>query len=172
MSTALIDPLQDSRWQEFIARHPRASAFHTRNWLLALRNTYGHKPLAIVERSSTGNLQSAIVLCTVDSWITGRRLVSVPFADHCDPLIQNSADLESLLAALEETCRLKLPPSSVTVPLEVPLIETETPARDESLSVLFTLPLISCCDCDDNATTRSRIQNKRFLIKKCLSNDD
>src|SRR6185295_6794716 len=58
----------------------------------------------------------------------------------------------------EETCRLKLPPSSVTVPLEVPLIETETPARDESLSVLFTLPLISCCDCDDNATTRSRIQ--------------
>ena len=107
MSTALIDPLQDSGWQEFVARHPRASAFHTRKWLLALRNTYGHKPVAIVERSSTGNLQNAIVLCTVDSWITGRRLVSVPFADHCDPLVENSTDLESLLAALEETCRLE-----------------------------------------------------------------
>src|ERR1044072_2937492 len=70
----------------------------------------------------------------------------------------------------EETRRLKLPVLSVTVPTEVPFTEIETPARDESLSVVFTLPLMSCCDCDDKPAKSRRMQNKRFLIKKFLSN--
>lgn len=107
MSTILIDPIRDDSWQPFIAHHPRGSVFHSRKWLLALRNTYGHKPIAIVERSSTDNIQSAILVCAIDSWITGRRLVSVPFADHCDPLLADSAHLPSLLLTLEETCRFE-----------------------------------------------------------------
>src|SRR4029078_992402 len=69
------------------------------------------------------------------------------------------------------TSMLKLPVPSVTTPFEVPLTETETPVRDESLSVLFTLPVITCCACDDKPARISRRKNRRFLIKKCLSND-
>jgi hypothetical protein len=43
-----------------------------------------------------------VVLCRVASWVTGRRLVSLPFADHCDPLVTDSRDFDQILAALRE----------------------------------------------------------------------
>src|SRR5262245_55208093 len=33
-----IDPLRDPRWAELVARHPKASVFHTPGWLLALQH--------------------------------------------------------------------------------------------------------------------------------------
>jgi predicted N-acyltransferase len=41
----------------------------------------------------------------VESWITGRRLVSLPFSDHCEPLLETEDELGVLTAALEEECR-------------------------------------------------------------------
>jgi hypothetical protein len=34
-----------------------------------------------------------MVFCRVESWLTGRRLVSLPFSDHCAPLADQPADL-------------------------------------------------------------------------------
>jgi hypothetical protein len=42
-------------------------------------------------------LTNAIVFCRVRSWITGSRLVSLPFSDHCDPLVETPEPLEKLL---------------------------------------------------------------------------
>ena len=36
----------------------------------------------------------------VQSWLTGRRMVSLPFSDHCDPLVNDEIDLDQLLLAL------------------------------------------------------------------------
>ncbi len=46
-----------------------------------------------------------MVFCRVDSWLTGRRLVSLPFSDHCEPLVDRQEDLQVLIAALEEETR-------------------------------------------------------------------
>jgi lipid II:glycine glycyltransferase (peptidoglycan interpeptide bridge formation enzyme) len=40
-----------------------------------------------------------MVFCKVKSWLTGRRLVSLPFSDHCDPLVDTQADFDSFLSA-------------------------------------------------------------------------
>jgi lipid II:glycine glycyltransferase (peptidoglycan interpeptide bridge formation enzyme) len=45
-------------------------------------------------------LTSGIVFCQVDSWLTGRRLVSLPFSDHCEPLGNSVDGLEALLGSL------------------------------------------------------------------------
>jgi Acetyltransferase (GNAT) domain len=42
------------------------------------------------------------VFCRVESWLTGRRLVSLPFSDHCEPLVDTEQDLHPLAVALEE----------------------------------------------------------------------
>ncbi len=34
-------------------------------------------------------LEDGVVFCRVSSWITGTRLVSLPFADHCEPLLND-----------------------------------------------------------------------------------
>jgi hypothetical protein len=88
-----INPLVDRRWDELVARHPRASAFHQRGWLNALACTYHYQPLAITSTPPDKPLMDGIVLCRVSSWLTGTRLVSLPFSDHCEPLLNEPGDL-------------------------------------------------------------------------------
>jgi hypothetical protein len=38
-----VDPLSDSRWADLVEEHPRASLFHSPNWLRALRAVYGYE---------------------------------------------------------------------------------------------------------------------------------
>jgi len=100
-----IDPLCDPRWQALIERHPRASVFHSTNWLKALRTTYNYEPVAVTTCPPGGGLTNGLVSCRIKSWLTGRRLVSLPFSDHCEPLVDDAADLQLLLAALEQQSR-------------------------------------------------------------------
>ena len=93
-----IDPLTDPRWSAFVKRHPRASVFHTIPWLDALQRTYGYKPIVYTTSPPGPDLQNGIVCCRVESWITGRRLVSLPFSDHCEPLIDHAEDLGAILS--------------------------------------------------------------------------
>ena len=117
------------------------------------------------------DLEGATTTISPHPYSRSKMITGDSFARTITSWLVNPVCVMTSVTGNEGTCRLKLPASSVTVPLEVPLTETDTLARDESLSVLFTLPLISCCDRDDNATRRSRMQKKKFLIKKCLCND-
>jgi hypothetical protein len=93
-----IDPFSDSRWDLLITGHPRASVFHSKRWLRALQITYGYEPVVLTTSLRGGPLTNGLVLCRVRSWLTGKRLVSLPFADHCDPLVSNSGELSDLLS--------------------------------------------------------------------------
>lgn len=111
MSTTIykVDPLQDTRWEEFLQRHPRASVFHTRGWLEALRRTYGYVPVAYTTCSPHTELRNGLAFCQINSFLTGRRLVSLPFADHCEPLVDSADDLNEIFAFLSvEVERKKL----------------------------------------------------------------
>jgi CelD/BcsL family acetyltransferase involved in cellulose biosynthesis len=96
-----INPLTDSRWESFLDRHPRSSVFHTRSWLQALQRTYGYEPIAFTTSPSGVELDNAVVFCVVKSWLVRARLVSLPFSDHADPLLDDPADLPKLLQFLE-----------------------------------------------------------------------
>jgi hypothetical protein len=96
-----IDPTQDARWAEFIARHPNSSVFHTVGWLKALRCTFGYEPVAFTTSPPTGALSNGLVFCRVKSCLTGNRLVSLPFSDHCEPLCDSVEDFNFLLRYLQ-----------------------------------------------------------------------
>ena len=95
-----LNPLQDARWQYFVDRHPQGSVFHGIGWVEALSRTYGYEPVVYSTSSPTEELTNGVVLCRVNSWLTGRRLVSLPFTDHCEPLVQDADDRISLFRAL------------------------------------------------------------------------
>jgi hypothetical protein len=97
-----IEPLRDPRWEAFVKKHPRGSLFHSRPWLDALRRTYGYEPVAYTTTGPGNPLQDGAVFCRVESRLTGRRLVSVPFSDHCDVLVDKSEDLSVFGHGLEE----------------------------------------------------------------------
>src|ERR1700678_3604303 len=98
VSVFAVNPLADARWDELVSRHPRAGVFHTSRWLSALQRTYGYDPVVFTTSGPRGPLSNGLVFCKVSSWITGRRLVSLPFSDHCDVLANSAAELHELLA--------------------------------------------------------------------------
>jgi CelD/BcsL family acetyltransferase involved in cellulose biosynthesis len=95
-----IQPLLDTRWDRFVKKHADSSVFHTTAWLDALYRTYGYRPVVYTDAPPGCELASGVPFCRVDSWLTGRRLVSVPFSDHCDPLVSGTADLAELCSRL------------------------------------------------------------------------
>ncbi len=99
-----IRPLHDSRWARFVARHPRASVFHTPSWLEALHRTYGYQPTALTSSRGGAELVDGIPFCEVKSWISGSHLVSLPFSDHCHPLLEHTEDFSAFTGCLHEEC--------------------------------------------------------------------
>jgi CelD/BcsL family acetyltransferase involved in cellulose biosynthesis len=102
MAVYTINPLTDRRWSAFIERHPKSSIFHHTGWLAALWKTYGHKPLVLTTSAPGEELHNGLAYCEVKSWLTGKRLVSLPFSDYCDPLADSSESYTELLAHYAE----------------------------------------------------------------------
>jgi hypothetical protein len=96
-----IDPLGDDRWVQLVREHPDASIFHTPGWLRSLKRTYGYEPGAFTTSAPGLKLNDGMVFCRVRSWMTGSRLVSLPFSDHCQPLVDNVGSFKSLLSAFQ-----------------------------------------------------------------------
>jgi hypothetical protein len=97
------NPVADPRWLELLDRHPAASVFHSPGWLRALQQTYGYEPFALTT-SSGQSLENGLVVCRLKTW-TSRRLVSLPFSDHCDPLVGGPEELSDMLAHLARQAR-------------------------------------------------------------------
>jgi CelD/BcsL family acetyltransferase involved in cellulose biosynthesis len=85
-----LNPMKDPRWTRFIAGHPQATVFHSVPWLTALHKTYGYDPIVVTTAPPNAAIEQGIVFCRVSSWVTGTRLVSLPFADHCEPLVNDA----------------------------------------------------------------------------------
>ena len=105
MPVYTLDPLRDPRWPDFLERHPSASVFHSPGWLEALRRTYGYEPIAYTTSPPKAELANGLVFCRISSWLTGRRLVSLPFSDHAEPLTDGDGELQYLLDFLERDSR-------------------------------------------------------------------
>src|ERR1700722_1398523 len=97
-----IDPLSDPRWATLVENHPRSSVFHSTNWLKALETVYGYEPVAVTTCPPGATLTDGFVFCRIKSWLTGRRFVSLPFSDHCEPLVDSSIELDDILLHMKQ----------------------------------------------------------------------
>src|SRR5262249_550461 len=107
MKVYQIDPTVDPRWERFIEKHPQASIFHTTGWLAALQQTYGYEPLVFTTSPPSHELTCGFVVCGIRSWLTGRRLVSLPFSDHCNPLFETPSQLNAVIGHVREVLKNK-----------------------------------------------------------------
>lgn len=103
MAVYIINPLDDPRWAELCEQDPRASVFHSTAWLEALHQTYGYVPSVYTTCPPAHPLTNGVVFCRISSWLTGRRMISLPFADHCEPLVERTEDREEICAELTRT---------------------------------------------------------------------
>lgn len=80
----LIDPISDPDWLAFVEGSPTASVFHHPRWLELLRSQYGYEVQACCVGNGAG-LEAGIPIARIESRLTGRRLVALPFSDVCSP---------------------------------------------------------------------------------------
>ena len=97
MTIKLIDPITDPRWDKFVENHPFGWICHLSGWKQVLEKSFKHmKGYYFALLDNSGNIQAALPIFEVKSWLTGNRLVSIPFATLCDPLISTGDDLKEL----------------------------------------------------------------------------
>lgn len=80
-----LDPLALPQWDAHVATHPGATIFHSAAWARVLHETYGHTPFYL-GRIEVGRCHDVLPIMEVSSTLTGRRGVTLPFTDFCQPL--------------------------------------------------------------------------------------
>lgn len=95
----LIDPRAVSDWNARCLTRPDANVFQSAEWARVLLETYRWKPFYFEH----GN--AVLPLIEAESWITGRRGVSLPFSDFSVPVGCDSEQLLGLFNAALETGR-------------------------------------------------------------------
>jgi Acetyltransferase (GNAT) domain len=92
----VIDPVDNPLWSSFVQVHPDAGIFHHPAWLRLLRDQYHFKTMAICAQRNEV-IVAGIPFCEVKGLSGRRKLVCLPFSDHCGPLASTPQDLEILL---------------------------------------------------------------------------
>jgi CelD/BcsL family acetyltransferase involved in cellulose biosynthesis len=100
----VLDPTGDPSWDRLATSHPRFTFFHSSAWMRVLCKTYGHKPLALYCHRH-GETKALLPLLEVASRFTGRRGVSLPFSDSCEPLYFGDFDPSILFEELRTLAR-------------------------------------------------------------------
>jgi hypothetical protein len=101
----LLDPAHDDRWDRFVQNHPFGWVCHLSDWKRVIEESFKHIKgycLAIPDEAGK-NIRAALPVFHVQSWLTGNRLVSAPFATLFDPLVGSGDELRLLL---EGVCQL------------------------------------------------------------------
>ena len=95
----IIDPTVYPNWDSLLETSTETTFFHTAAWAKVLNESYGYKPLyfTIIEN---GKLVGFIPVMEIDSILTGKRGVSLPFTDVCDPVTRDSDVFARLFEAV------------------------------------------------------------------------
>jgi hypothetical protein len=62
-----------------------------------MHRTYKYTPVVFTTSQPGGELRNGLVFCHIRSWLTGNRIVSLPFSDHCEPLVDTAEEFDFLL---------------------------------------------------------------------------
>ena len=86
MELEILDPLEYPGWDDLLLTHEDYSFFHSSAWARILCESYGYKPLYFTSIEN-GRLSALIPVMEVKSFLTGKRGVSLPFSDYCEPIV-------------------------------------------------------------------------------------
>ena len=99
-------PLEHPNWDALIASHPDFSFFHSSAWAKVLTETYGYTPDYFVAKNGNA-IHSLLPLMEVDSWLTGRRGIALPFTDDCEPLSPDTDSFQKLFQSAIEFGKMR-----------------------------------------------------------------
>jgi len=97
----------DPAWMRFIESRPDSMVFHHPFWMKNLEDTYGYKTFILVVEDDDQGIKAGVPMAEINSILTGRRWVSLPFSDWCAPLVLHNEALEVLTDGLIELSQMR-----------------------------------------------------------------
>ncbi len=99
------NPITYPGWDELLLPGNEGSFFHSSNWARVLHESYGFTPLYFSAMgggppSRQEKLEALVPVMEVDSVFTGKRGVSLPFTDYCEPILPGGGFMENAMDTL------------------------------------------------------------------------
>jgi hypothetical protein len=93
----ILNPLNDLSWNEV----EPASTFYSAEWAGVISGTYGYKPLYFVMKDDD-RILSYIPIMEAENIFIGKKAVSLPFSDICEPFARTKEDFQNLFDFVKE----------------------------------------------------------------------
>lgn len=104
MVTIEVNPgLSVEEWQAYVENHPEGLMSHLPQWKEVLEESFHHKPFYLFARDEKDRLCGILPLFQIKSWLTGNRLVSLPFS-LCGPIADSEDILSELVCKAKDLC--------------------------------------------------------------------
>lgn len=117
-STTLPNKIID----DYIEHQPSGTIYHTPNWREILNHSFGYTDLSLIATDEKEKIVGYLPLVQVNKYLTGNRLISLPFSYICGPLADSEAILKKLLLkakTLQETVRGQYLEIRSAIPLNI-----------------------------------------------------
>jgi Acetyltransferase (GNAT) domain len=101
MNVSIINPTTHPNWDSLLETSDQTTFFHTAAWAKVLSESYGYKPLYFTIIDG-GRLSGLVPVMEIDSFLTGRRGVSLPFTDICNPIADSGDIFRELLSCITQ----------------------------------------------------------------------
>jgi len=123
LNVVCVDPRTDPLWCRLV-NQVSSSVFHSPNWMRVLSDTYGWEPNAYLMLNDRGEPQAGLPFCKISDML-GKRIVTLPFSDYCDPLASDEQSWRLLIDRLLPDCR----------PINLRCLHNSLPLADERFTL-------------------------------------
>ena len=82
----IINPLNYPNWDNILLSNQQCNFFHSSIWAKVLNEVYKYQPVYFAQLNKD-KLLTLFPVMEVKTFLTGRRGVSLPFSDYCEPII-------------------------------------------------------------------------------------
>jgi FemAB-related protein (PEP-CTERM system-associated) len=104
LSVRLARPDDDTAWNAFVDSHPQGTPFHLTAWRDCICETFGYEPRLLLAEDQA-QIRAVLPLYLVSSPLSGRILLSSPFAVYGGVLAASAEAQQAVKEALEQMAR-------------------------------------------------------------------
>ncbi|HEY7338282.1 MAG TPA: FemAB family XrtA/PEP-CTERM system-associated protein [Bryobacteraceae bacterium] len=90
-----LEPADHAAWDRFVFGHPQGSPFHLIAWKESIERTFGYRPFYLLAKRGE-RISAVLPLFLTGGFVTGKRLISSPFAVY-GGILADSDDARMLL---------------------------------------------------------------------------
>jgi CelD/BcsL family acetyltransferase involved in cellulose biosynthesis len=92
----IIDPTEYAPFDELLLGSAKPHFFLSSVWADVFKSAYRYKPYYWM-RTLNREMRFLLPMMEVNSFLTGRRAISLPFTDYCEPICENETQFHSVL---------------------------------------------------------------------------